>query len=259
MPGCDGVLLKFRGEGDSTMSVFSRASDAVQAAFTAQRSLLAEQWPAETPIRVRVAVHTGEAIERDGDYFGPAVNRSARLRSLVRAGQVLLSQSTAALVADHLDEGLELVGLGEQPLRGMSHDLSRSTHWSDQEFASVIVQRSRPPRRRQCSIERGVTRKEREVLAAVAERLSNPEIAERLYVSRRTVESHISSLLRKLDASNRRDLAARRTTFSARPTIHRAQRRRCCRRTSIFSPTPSAMWDARPSAPSCASMWSRAL
>ena len=51
--------------------------------------------------------------------------------------------------------------------------------------------------------------KEREVLAALAERLSNPEIAERLYVSRRTIESHVSSLLRKLDASNRRELATR--------------------------------------------------
>src|SRR5262245_12058693 len=77
-----GLLLKSRGEGDSTLSVFSRATDAVRAAYVAQRSLLAERWRDDTPISVRIAVHTGEAVERDGDYFGPALNRSARLRSI---------------------------------------------------------------------------------------------------------------------------------------------------------------------------------
>jgi len=204
----DGVLLKSRGEGDSTMSVFSRATDAASAAYAAQRSLLAEPWPDPTPICVRVAVHTGEAIERDGDYFGPAVNRSARLRSIARGGQVLVSRATAELVADRLDAGIELVDLGEQLLRGVSRPESvyalvgpgvherDAPHIATQATQSVLDLR-------------GVTRKEREVLAALSERLSNPEIAERLYVSRRTVESHVSSLLRKLDATNRRDLAAR--------------------------------------------------
>ena len=203
-----GLLLKFRGEGDSTMSVFGRATDAARAAMAAQRSLLAEEWPLETQIRVRVAVHTGEAIERDGDYFGPAVNRSARLRSIARGGQVLVSRATADLVADHLDEGIELVDLGEHQLRGVERRESiyalvgpgvherTGPHVASETTPSVLDRR-------------GVTRKEREVLAALAERLSNPEIAVRLYVSRRTVESHVSSLLRKLDATNRRDLAGR--------------------------------------------------
>ncbi len=204
-----GLLLKSKGEGDSTMSVFARATDAVHAAIAAQRSLLAEPWPADTPIRVRVAVHTGEAIERDGDYFGPAVNRSARLRSIARGGQVLVSRSTADLVADRLDDGLELIDLGEHVLRGVTRP--------ETVFAVVgpgVSERESPPPERQPESlldQRGVTRKEREVLAALAERLSNPEIAERLYVSRRTVESHVSSLLRKLDAANRRDLAVRAT------------------------------------------------
>lgn len=203
-----GMLLKFRGEGDSTMSVFSRATDAAQAALAAQRALLAEPWPAETPIRVRVAIHTGEAIERDGDYFGPAVNRSARLRSIARGGQVLVSRSTAALVSDHLDADLELVDLGAQPLRGVSRP-----EWVYALVGPGVHERDGPqaatPMEPSVLDARGVTRKEREVLAALSERLSNPEIAERLYVSRRTVESHVSSLLRKLDAQNRRDLAVR--------------------------------------------------
>ena len=121
---------------------------------------------------------------------------------------MLVSRSTAALVADRLDEGLELVDLGEHPLRGLSR--------SEPVYALVgpgVRERDRPtvatPATPSLLDRRGVTRKEREVLAALAERLSNPEIAERLYVSRRTVESHVSSLLRKLDATNRRDLAAR--------------------------------------------------
>src|SRR5262249_51463063 len=73
----DGVVLKERGEGDSTFSVFGRASDAVRAAYEAQTELLREAWPDGAPINVRMAVHAGEASERDGDYFGTTVNRAA--------------------------------------------------------------------------------------------------------------------------------------------------------------------------------------
>jgi DNA-binding NarL/FixJ family response regulator/class 3 adenylate cyclase len=114
-----GTVLKARGEGDSTFSVFGRASDAVRAALELQRALTAEPWPAGTELSVRVAVHSGEAIQRDGDYFGPAVNRVARLRGLGTGGEVLLSGTTADLVVDDLPAGVRLVELGAIHLRDL--------------------------------------------------------------------------------------------------------------------------------------------
>jgi DNA-binding SARP family transcriptional activator len=116
----DGVFLKSRGEGDSTFSVFQRATDAVSAARAALDSLAAEAWPPRTPIHVRTAIHTGEALERDGDYYGRAVNRVARLREVARADQIVLSQATAELVLDHLPDDCRLVDGGTQELRNLS-------------------------------------------------------------------------------------------------------------------------------------------
>jgi class 3 adenylate cyclase len=115
-----GRLIKRQGEGDSTLSVFVRASGAVAAALMLQRALLRERWPGAMALATRVAVHTGEAELRDGDYFGPALNRAARLRSLGRGGQILLSRATAELVADQLPEGAGLVDVGSHLLKGLS-------------------------------------------------------------------------------------------------------------------------------------------
>ena len=79
-----GRLLKAKGEGDATLAVFRRASDAVACAAELQRALLGTSWPGGLDLRVRVALHTGEAHERAGDYFGPALNRAARLRPRAR-------------------------------------------------------------------------------------------------------------------------------------------------------------------------------
>ncbi len=114
-----GQLLKTRGEGDSTFSVFERASAAVRAAWTLCEALAAESWPTSTPLRVRVAIHTGESEFRDGDYFGRAVNRAARLRSVASGGQILLSRGTADLVADTLPQGTALAYLGDRVLRDL--------------------------------------------------------------------------------------------------------------------------------------------
>src|SRR5579862_1885004 len=77
-----GSIVKARGEGDSLFVVFQRATDAAAAACAFQQALIAEPWPSETPLRVRMAVHTGEAESRGEDYYGPTVNRCARLRGL---------------------------------------------------------------------------------------------------------------------------------------------------------------------------------
>lgn len=118
--GHAGHLIKSKGEGDATLSVFLRATDAVAAAVELARAFATEPWRDEIKLRVRMAVHTGEAHERNGDYYGPAVNRAARIRSLARGGQILLSQVAAELVRDGLPADAALADLGEQSLRGLA-------------------------------------------------------------------------------------------------------------------------------------------
>ena len=115
-----GVRPPEQGEGDSVIAAFSRARDAVGAALDAQRMLLAEEWPAGAQLRVRMALHTGDAqLRDDGHYFGAAVNRCAQLLVVAHGGHVLLSGATAELVSDHLPDGAELVNLGVHRLRDL--------------------------------------------------------------------------------------------------------------------------------------------
>lgn len=89
-----GVLIKSKGEGDSTFSVFADARGAVRAAVDVQRAVERGHWPGGTAVRVRAALYTGEAELRDGDYYGPAPNRCARLRAAAHPGQIVCPQST---------------------------------------------------------------------------------------------------------------------------------------------------------------------
>ncbi len=114
-----GRLMKWRGEGDSTMSVFSKATDACAAAVAVQRSLGSEAWPGELTLRTRASLHSGEAQLRDGDYYGGAVNRAARIRGLATGGETLLSRATHDLVADALPDDVRLVSVGEYEMRGL--------------------------------------------------------------------------------------------------------------------------------------------
>ena len=102
----------FTTAGDSFAAAFTRAADAVAAAIDAQQSFGSEQWPEETDVRVRMGISTGEAQERNGDYFGLAVNRAARVMSIGNGGQILLASVTASLV-----DGVDLVDLGEHRLK----------------------------------------------------------------------------------------------------------------------------------------------
>jgi class 3 adenylate cyclase len=111
-----GMLVRPRGEGDSRFAVFPHPGDAAAAAVAMQTELAHEPWPPETRLRVRVALHTGEADLRDGDYYGTAVNRCARLRALAAGGQILLTGTTAALIAERVPPGAHLRDLGEHYL-----------------------------------------------------------------------------------------------------------------------------------------------
>ncbi|HLZ68984.1 MAG TPA: adenylate/guanylate cyclase domain-containing protein [Dehalococcoidia bacterium] len=116
----DGVVVRPRGEGDSLFCVFVRASAAVAAALAGQRALAAEDWGEIGPLRVRMALHTGEADLREGDYYGSAVNRCARIRAAGHGGQVLLSEATARLVREALPAGASLRELGRHRLKDLA-------------------------------------------------------------------------------------------------------------------------------------------
>jgi len=115
----NGFVVRPRGEGDSRFVVFERAIDGVSAAADIQQALHAEPWSEEISLRVRMGLHTGEGEYRDGDYYGTAVNRCARLRGIAHGGQTLLSQSTYELVQDNLPQGVELLDLSKQHLKGI--------------------------------------------------------------------------------------------------------------------------------------------
>lgn len=115
-----GVVVKHRGEGDSFFAVFAVPSDAVRAVCFVQEKLVRTEWPTPQPIRVRMALHTGEAELRDGDYYGTAVNRCARLRATVHGGQVVVSASTAQLASVNMPPEMTLLDLGSHRLKDLS-------------------------------------------------------------------------------------------------------------------------------------------
>ena len=110
----------FKTVGDAFCAAFPTAKHALESTLEAQRSLLGEVWEQTPPLKVRMALHTGTAQERDGDYFGPPVNRVARLLSIAHGGQMLLSFPAHEMVCDQLPAGVVLKDLGERRLRDLS-------------------------------------------------------------------------------------------------------------------------------------------
>lgn len=109
----DGVRPVEQGEGDSFVLAFTRASDAVACALDLQAART-------YPVRLRIGIHTGDVELRDeGNYAGPAINRSARLRDCAHGGQTVLSQTTRDIVVDRLPDGIVLVDLGTHRLRDL--------------------------------------------------------------------------------------------------------------------------------------------
>ena len=112
-----GHVLKTVGEAHR--AVFADPVAALSSAVAIQRSVGAEPWASSLPIRVCMALHSGACAERDGDYVGPVVNRTARLLDIGHGGQVLVTAATYALLADRLPGGIGLRDLGEQRLRDL--------------------------------------------------------------------------------------------------------------------------------------------
>jgi class 3 adenylate cyclase len=109
----------FKTVGDAFCAAFPTGPDALECALDTQRRLLSSKWEQTAPLKVRIAIHTGAAEERDGDYFGPPLNRVARLLSATHGGQVLLSFATQELVRDQLPGGTSLMDLGELRLKDL--------------------------------------------------------------------------------------------------------------------------------------------
>ncbi|MCC6792921.1 MAG: adenylate/guanylate cyclase domain-containing protein, partial [Thermomicrobiales bacterium] len=110
----------FKTIGDAFCAAFASAADGVNAAAAAQRGLARETWGETGPLRARMALHTGEAEVRDGDYFGQPVNRVARILSAGHGNQILVSLATADLVRHALPETVHLRDLGKHRLKDLA-------------------------------------------------------------------------------------------------------------------------------------------
>lgn len=118
----DGHVVKTTGDG--LHAAFASAHDAVLAAVDAQRSLEVTDWPLPEPLRVRMGLHSGEAAVRDGDYYGTAVNRAARISAIAHGGQIICSRATEELAGDGATVDVVWRDLGDHLLR----DLARPEH-----------------------------------------------------------------------------------------------------------------------------------
>src|SRR5262249_27153237 len=114
----DGYVVKMTGDG--VHAAFATAQSGIDAAADAQRALTLGGWAAVGTLRVRMGLHTGAADARDGDYYGTAVNKAARLMSAAHGGQVLVSHATEEVARDVLDGDVDLLELGEHRLRDLS-------------------------------------------------------------------------------------------------------------------------------------------
>ena len=137
--GHDGVV--FATAGDGFAAAFGRANSAVAAAIEAQVALAAADWPEGRSLKVRMGLHTGEGHERGGDYFGPAVNRAARVMDAANGSQTLVSSSTREVLRGDVDASSALVDLGVHELRDIV-DPVRLYRLDDARFESD----PRPPR-----------------------------------------------------------------------------------------------------------------
>jgi class 3 adenylate cyclase len=109
-------------QGDAFFFSFTRAKDAVRGAVAAQRALGEHEWPDGAEVKVRMGLHTGEPTVGEEGYVGMDVVRAARICSAGHGGQILLSETTRALVGNDLPDGSVMRDLGEAELKGIQHE-----------------------------------------------------------------------------------------------------------------------------------------
>jgi len=109
-------------QGDAFFFSFPRARDAVGAAVDAQRALRGHAWPEGQHVRVRMGLHTGEPHMGDEGYLGLDVVRAARISAAGHGGQILISETTRALLGNQLPDGVDVHDLGQQDLKDVQHE-----------------------------------------------------------------------------------------------------------------------------------------
>ena len=109
-------------QGDAFFFSFPRARDAVGAAVDAQRALRDHEWPQGKKVQVRMGLHTGEPHLGDEGYLGIDVVRAARISGAGHGGQILVSETTRALLGNQLPQGVAVRDLGEQHLKDIQHE-----------------------------------------------------------------------------------------------------------------------------------------
>jgi predicted ATPase/class 3 adenylate cyclase len=117
----EGGGIEVSTAGDSFFASFPSAAGALAAAVAAQRGLFAHPWPPGHDVRVRIGMHTGEAVVRGDNYVGMDVNRAARISAAAHGGQIVLSDATRALVEHSLPDGVTLRALGSHRLKDIVH------------------------------------------------------------------------------------------------------------------------------------------
>jgi class 3 adenylate cyclase len=109
-------------QGDAFFFSFTRARDAVAGAVAGQRALAEHEWPEGAEVKVRMGLHTGEPTVGEEGYLGMDVVRAARICSAGHGGQILLSETTRALVGNNVPEGVEVRDLGQANLKDIQHE-----------------------------------------------------------------------------------------------------------------------------------------
>ncbi|HET7855412.1 MAG TPA: adenylate/guanylate cyclase domain-containing protein [Gaiellaceae bacterium] len=130
-------------QGDAFFYSFPRAKDAVAGAVAAQRALAEHDWPGGE-VRVRMGLHTGEPAVGEEGYLGLDVVRAARICSAGHGGQILLSETTRALVGNDLPKGVSVVDLGRQNLKDIQHERLFQLALDDQERAFPPLKTAEP-------------------------------------------------------------------------------------------------------------------
>ena len=201
LPSGGGIEMSV--EADAGYFVFVDATAGLLACASAQRMFSTGPWPSEVARpSVRIGLNTGFADPVDGEYVSAEVHRAARVAGLAGAGQVLCTAATARAARLPAAQG-RFVDIGLHHLRGFArNERLYALTWSGSETPrSTARPRSRPAGKT-------LTRAESEVARLVTEGLSNTRIAQRLYLSRFTVESHLKHIFAKLGVSSRAEMTA---------------------------------------------------
>jgi class 3 adenylate cyclase len=132
-------------QGDAFFFSFPRAKDAVAGAVDAQRHLAEHEWPDGTEVKVRMGLHTGEPTVGEEGYLGMDVVRAARICSAGHGGQILLSETTRALVGNNVPDGVSIRDLGEAHLKDIQHERIFELSLADQPSEHRPLKTAAPP------------------------------------------------------------------------------------------------------------------